>query len=81
MMHEAESCLKPGGLLIMMDGDMRLYGEDMIHPAPLGVDVEEGGDPKAGSWTARIVRGLSAIHTPHNGADIPTRDRLCGCAQ
>lgn len=68
MMHEAEACLNPGGLIIVMDGDMRVYGEDMIHPAPLGADSEEGGDPKAGSWTARFARGLSAIHFLHNGA-------------
>jgi hypothetical protein len=61
MMQESAACLKPGGLILWMDGDMGLYAEDMVHPIPLGLDEEEGGDPTAGSWTARMARGALFI--------------------
>jgi hypothetical protein len=61
MMQESAACLKPGGWIMWMDGDMRLYAEDKIHPIPLGLDLEEGGNPMAGSWTARMARGTLFI--------------------
>lgn len=57
MMRDAEACLKPGGLIIFMDGDMTMYSEDFIHPVPIGLEEEEGGDPKRGSWHHRLCRG------------------------
>lgn len=49
-------CLKPGGLLILMCGDLRLYGEDLIHAAKIP-DLEKDGPDSEGSWTHKIVWG------------------------
>lgn len=50
--EEAERCLKPGGLLLFIEGDYTLYAEDQLSPAPLG--SEETPD---GSWFHRIFNG------------------------
>jgi 2-polyprenyl-3-methyl-5-hydroxy-6-metoxy-1,4-benzoquinol methylase len=31
MMKETEKCLKPGGLVIFMDGDLRILSQDQLH--------------------------------------------------
>jgi hypothetical protein len=57
MMQDVEACLKPGGIVFFIDGDQRFYEENAVGPIPIGVDPEDGGDPKKGSWLFRIGRG------------------------
>jgi hypothetical protein len=57
-MLDVEACLKPGGIAIFMDCDLNLCVADTNSPAPIGLDAEEGGDPRDSSWTARLLRGI-----------------------
>jgi hypothetical protein len=59
MMQDVEACLRPGGIVFFIDGDQRFYEENAVGPIPIGVDPEDGGDPKKGSWVFRIGRGKS----------------------
>ena len=61
-MRDVEACLKPGGLLVWMDGDQTAYQEDMVTPIPVGQERDEGGDPNEGSWLHRIMRGMGSPH-------------------
>jgi hypothetical protein len=56
-MSDVEACLKPGGIVIFIDGDMTSYEEDLVTPGPMGQEEDEGGDPTKGSWFQRIKRG------------------------
>jgi hypothetical protein len=60
-MRDAEACLKPGGIVIFIDGDQTAYQEDMVTPVAVGQEREEGGDPNEGSWLHRIMRGAHGI--------------------
>jgi hypothetical protein len=56
--NDLQLCLKPGGLLILMCADIRLYGEDRLHAATIPDSVNEGFNAK-GSWARKIVWGAS----------------------
>jgi hypothetical protein len=79
MMADAEACLRPGGIIIFMDGDMRLYKDDFVSPIPVGVSEEEGGDPTAGSWMARLARGTRVASLQMIKTDSVHRDALGWC--
>jgi trans-aconitate methyltransferase len=53
---DVELCLKPGGLLIMLCADLRLYEEDLVRAAKIP-DPEKEGPESEGSWTYKILRG------------------------
>jgi ubiquinone/menaquinone biosynthesis C-methylase UbiE len=53
MMEEAERCLKPGGLVMFMDGDVRILSEDQLHPVRFPVPGATGQV----SWFRKIVQG------------------------
>lgn len=55
--EDLQQCLKPGGLLILMCADIRLYGEDQLHAPKIPDTTNEGPDAK-GSWTRKIVWGV-----------------------
>lgn len=50
------ACLKPGGIAIMVEGDMRPYHEDMETRFDLA-DLEADG----GSWWGRVCHGESTV--------------------
>lgn len=52
-MDEVEACLRPGGLVIFMDGEMEVYGEDQECTLPTGSDENPNG-----SWIKRVIRGV-----------------------
>ncbi|CCA67628.1 hypothetical protein PIIN_01456 [Serendipita indica DSM 11827] len=70
MMRDVEACLKPGGLVIFIDGDMRMYEEDGVTPVPVGEEDENGVEIGEGSWLHRIAREVryAAIY---RGSDVP----------
>lgn len=70
MMRDVEACLKPGGLVIFIDGDMRMYEEDCVTPVPVGQEDENGVEIGKGSWLHRIAREVryAAIY---KGSDVP----------
>lgn len=74
-MLDAEACLRPGGIIIFMDGDMKskptlicyipltslsVYSDDFVSTVPIGLSEAEGGDPIKGSWMYRLARGKQA---------------------
>ncbi|CCA67627.1 hypothetical protein PIIN_01455 [Serendipita indica DSM 11827] len=69
MMQDVEACLKPGGLVIFIDGDMRIYMEDGVTPVPIGQEDENGVEIGEGSWLHRIAREVryAAIY---KGSDV-----------
>jgi len=52
--------------MIFIDGDTRMYLEDNVTPAPVGVDADEPGGPIEGSYecislTVRNVLGSESL--------------------
>ena len=52
-MQAVSECLKPGGIVIWLDGDYDMYTEDQHVYMPFATDE----DP-SGSWFQRIIYGL-----------------------
>ena len=50
--EECVRCLRPGGILLLVEGDMILFGED-LRPYPMA-SIEDG---TGGSWMARMLYG------------------------
>lgn len=55
-MQDAQLCLKPGGLIIIIDGDKEFYAQDRLHGVKIPDPVKEGPNSE-GSWFKKIVRG------------------------
>ena len=53
LIEECVRCLRPGGVLLLVEGDMVIFGED-LRPQPLA-DLEGAG--QGGSWLARMLHG------------------------
>ena len=51
-------CLKPGGLLLLMEFDWNLYSEDRVTACAIA-----DGDSSGGSWMQRIFKGLLVTHS------------------
>ena len=57
MVEEAEKCLLPGGVIILVELDPMFAGEDQIHCNPMAESINgEGGK---GSWFVRCAHGKS----------------------
>jgi SAM-dependent methyltransferase len=58
LMDEATRCLKPGGLVIFIDGDPRILSVDRLHPVPFP------GQESAGqvSWFRKIIHGTFSLY-------------------
>lgn len=56
-MKELEQCLKPGGLVIIVDGDGTIYSEDRLHPAKLPSGDWHSDSDREGSWFRKVVLG------------------------
>ncbi|KAG8825267.1 hypothetical protein FRC17_008766 [Serendipita sp. 399] len=56
-LEEVQACLKPGGMLVIIDGDYRLYKDvNTIYPlAKLPEDKDVSGVSENGSWMSRVV--------------------------
>lgn len=55
-LNEIQLCLKPGGLVIFIDGDIEIYGEDRLHRVKIPDLANEGPDAQ-GSWFRKVVWG------------------------
>lgn len=53
---DVQRCLKPGGLVILICADTRIYGEDRLHAAKVPDTVREGANSE-GSWFRKIIWG------------------------
>lgn len=53
MMEDAELCLKPGGLIVFVDGDGTICSTDRLHPAKFPEETSK----EEGSWFRKVVRG------------------------
>jgi SAM-dependent methyltransferase len=60
MMEEAERCLKPGGLVMFMDGDIKILSQDQLHPVHFPV----AGATGQVSWFRKIVQGMFNLYSP-----------------
>ncbi|KAG8825270.1 hypothetical protein FRC17_008769, partial [Serendipita sp. 399] len=56
-LEEIQACLKPGGMLVVIDGDYRLYKDTTtIYPlAKLPGDANVSGVSEDGSWMSRVM--------------------------
>ncbi|KAG8835431.1 hypothetical protein FRC17_003330 [Serendipita sp. 399] len=56
-LEEIQACLKPGGILVVIDGDYRLYKDtSTIYPlAKLPGDADVSGVSEDGSWMSRVM--------------------------
>ena len=61
MMGEVEACLRPGGVVIFIDGDTLIHSDDCLTPVPVAMDDDEPEGPIEGSWLQRLARGLPSI--------------------
>jgi hypothetical protein len=55
MMEDAQLCLKPGGLIVFVDGDGTICSTDRLHPAKF---PEDASSKEEGSWFRKVVRGM-----------------------
>lgn len=55
LMQEVEKCLKPGGLVIFMDGDIRILSQDQLHP------VTFPGQEGQVSWFRKMIYGIHSV--------------------
>lgn len=55
-MEDMQLCLKPGGLVIFIEGDIDMYDEDRLHRVKIPDPIKEGPDSE-GSWFRKIVWG------------------------
>ncbi|KIM34404.1 hypothetical protein M408DRAFT_325809 [Serendipita vermifera MAFF 305830] len=69
-LDDVVACLKPGGIVIMVEGDIRPYHEDKVtHYAPADLEAE------GGSWWARVC--LEAFQIMKNrGSSIDGSDEV-----
>lgn len=51
-LKEVEKCLKPGGILIVMESDLDLLAEDQKSFLPIATE-----DDTNGSWLRRVMYG------------------------
>lgn len=58
MLEEAERCLLPGGVIILVEYDAMFNGEDQIHRHPMAESVN--GEGEKGSWLVRCSHGKSS---------------------
>lgn len=59
-LHELQLCLKPGGLLVIVDGDINLWNEDrsgVIKMRKINGDEDVSGISSQGSWMRRFLWG------------------------
>ena len=55
-MREVQLCAKPGGLIIIVDGDGDICDEDRLHVAKVA-DMANEGSASPGSWLRKIMWG------------------------
>lgn len=55
-MREIQLCLKPGGIAVIVEGDINIYSEDRLHAVKIP-DVLGEGPASQGSWFRKIVWG------------------------
>ncbi|KAG8816467.1 hypothetical protein FRC17_000325 [Serendipita sp. 399] len=56
-LEDIQTCLKPGGMLVLIDGDFRMYKDPttMYPLAKLSGDPDVSGVSEDGSWMARVL--------------------------
>ncbi|KAG8798943.1 hypothetical protein FRC16_006183, partial [Serendipita sp. 398] len=56
-LEEMQTCVKPGGILIVIDGDLRLYKDlNTIYPlAKVPGDQDVSGVSEDGAWLSRVI--------------------------
>lgn len=55
-MESVQRCAKPGGLVLFIDGEAKMYAEDQLHPAKIPEETARNGSEE-GSWFAKVIRG------------------------
>jgi hypothetical protein len=55
-MREVQLCVKPGGLVIIIDGDINVCDKDRLHAVKIP-DVRKEGPDSPGSWFRKIIWG------------------------
>lgn len=60
--EDIQLCLKPGGLVILLCADTRIYGEDRLHSVKIPDPTKEGPDSE-GSWFHKIIHGNCNYYT------------------
>jgi SAM-dependent methyltransferase len=59
-MMQASLCLKPGGLILFIEGDPDICAEDKLHTVNFP-DSARGGTDREASWFRKIIYGRSPI--------------------
>lgn len=54
--EDIQTCLKPGGLVILMCADIQIYDEDRVSAVKIP-DIEKEGPDSKGSWFHKVIWG------------------------
>lgn len=61
-MYEAVKCVKPGGVFLLVEGDLEWYAEDMVH-----LHEPNSNQFPGGSWVVNYFRGAFFLRPVHWG--------------
>jgi hypothetical protein len=84
LLVDLQACLRPGGLLIVIDMTPELYDQhrNIVPMAKLSTDDDEGAVSQTGSWLARFLFGMHLFTinslTSHNITEVNDASHYAG---
>jgi hypothetical protein len=74
-LEDIQLCLKPGGLLMIINGDVTLYGEDQLHIVKIP-DPEKEGPNSEGSYLRKLSYGKLGPYSVSSRGKISILNKL-----